>query len=159
MLWRLEDEMEPVEAITMAKIGEQLMYPPLFIINALSRGVTLGILEHDYKTDVLKVTGDAPESFMGTEILRIKQALLERVRQVSGKKEDLSLGLIQQWGTGVRPSAVQLALRVLMDEGTIVEYTLTDPVDEDSRYEFYTLAENAQKQWGKKQFTAKKGKK
>lgn len=152
MLWQLRNEVEPVEPITMAGLATELMYPPLFLINALEYGKTLGILEHDYKTDKVTVLKDAPTTHMGMEVTMLMNALEDKIRYENAKEQDLTLGLIQQWCTGVRPSAAELALRRLVLDNVLYEYDLADPKDKKSVYTFYTLVENKDKNYGKKQF-------
>lgn len=152
LLWQIRNEVEPVDPITMGAIGKDLMYPPIFIINALDLGKKLGVLEHDYKSDVLKVLKEPVLTFMGTEIARLMNAFEDKVKQLNGKEEDINLGLLQQWCMGVRPTAAELALRRLVLDGVLYEYDLKDPKDTKSVYTFYTLAENKDEQWGLKQF-------
>jgi hypothetical protein len=152
LLWGLRNEVEPVEAITMGALAKELMYPALFLIEALEYGKSLGVLEHDYKSDKLSVVGEYEGTYMGEEIDRVMGCLEELVSVHNEREEDLSLGLIQTWCMGIRPSACELALRRLVLDGTLAEYRLTDPKDTKSSYDFYTLAENKDKQWGKKQF-------
>jgi hypothetical protein len=153
LLWELRNEVEPVEPITMGGLAGELMYPAVFMINALNYGVTQGVLEHDYETDVVKVIKRQPEvTYMGKEVQSLVNTIEDVVRHYNGKEEDLSLGLMQTWCVGVRPSAAELALRRLVLDGVLSEYRLTDPKDSKSHYDFYTLAENVGKQWGKKQF-------
>ena len=158
LLWKIRDEsLEKSESVTMGKIASDLMYPPLFIINALDCGVDLGILKHDYETDKLELVKDYEKSNMGKEIGNLIDAIEEKLAHENEKKQDLSLGLIQQWCMGVRPSACELALYQLVANGTFHKYDMTDTKDKKSVYTFYTLSDNKGKKWGKKQF--KKGKK
>lgn len=156
LLWQIRNEAEPVEKITMGKIAQELMYPPLFLINALDLGVSRGVLEHDYESDELKVVKEPASTHMGEEVNWLKNALEDKVRYENDRENDLSLGLVQQWCTGVRPSAAELALRRLVLDRVLAEYELTDPKDKDSVYTFYTLIGNKDKQWGKKQFKSEK---
>jgi hypothetical protein len=151
-LCRVRSEVEPVEPVTMGGLAGELMYPPIFLINALELGKASGVLEHDYKTDKLRVVGELATTHMGEEVERLKSAIVDAVSRENAREQDLSLGLIQQWCSGVRPSAAELALRQLTDSGTLVTYQFADPKDEASVYDFYTGKENEGKQWGKKQF-------
>jgi len=159
LLWRIRDEVEPVEKLTMGALAGELMYPPIFIINALECGKEMGVLVHDYESDEVKVLGYDGVDFgeMGSEIAVLKEAFLEKLRYEAGREEDVSLGLLQSWCVGVRPSAAELALRVLVDSKELATYRLSDPDDESSTYDFYTLWENREKMWGRKQFKRKGG--
>jgi hypothetical protein len=152
LLWTIRNEEEPVEPITMGKLAGELMYPPLFLINALDKGKQLGVFEHDYETDELRLVGEFESVYMGGEVTSLMGAILVKVGQLNGKEEDVSLGLLQSWCMGVRPSAAELALRRLTLDKSLAEYDLVDPKDEKSVYTFYTLYKNRGEQWGKKQF-------
>lgn len=160
LLWQIRDEVEPVEPVTLGALAHELMYPPLFIINAMDLGVSQGFLKHDYESDKMTVLKESSDTFMGNEVRDLMNSIEDKVRYENNREQDISLGLLQQWCVGVRPSAAELALRRLCLDGVLVEYTLTDPKDKKSSYQFYTLAGNESKQWGLKQFKSeKKGKK
>lgn len=159
LLARMREESEPAEGVTVGGLAGELMYPPLFIINALDLGVSKGVLKHDYKTDKLSVVGDLTTTHMGAEVQNLMNAIEDKVRFENGRENDLSLGLIQQWCTGVRPSAAELALRRLVLDGVLAEYDYADPKDKASVYTFYTLPENKVHEWHLKQFKSEKKKK
>jgi len=161
LLWQLRNEVEPVEPITMGALASELMYPALFMIEALELGKNEGVLKHDYDNDQLTVLKDYVNTYMGEEIERVMDAILETVERENARKQDISLGLLQSWCVGIRPSACELALRRLVLDEELYEYDLADPRDAKSVYTFYTLVENRDEQWGKKQFksTKKGGKK
>lgn len=159
LLWRLVEETEPVAAQTAGALASELMYPPLFIINALDLGKDLGVLTHDYETDEVVVTSDWVGRGMGSEVTRLMAALEDKVRYENALESDLNLGLLQSWCMGVRPSALRLALAELVRTNVLYEYELADPLDKDSVYQFYTHVDNKGKDWGLKQFKHKREKK
>jgi hypothetical protein len=158
LLARMRAEVEPEGGVTVGGLAGDLMYPPLFIINALDLGVGKGVLEHDYETDKLSVVGELGTTHMGSEVSNLMDAIIAKVRFENGRENDLSLGLIQQWCVGVRPSAAELALRRLVLDGALTEYDYADPKDPASVYTFYTLPENKAKEWHLKQFKSEKKK-
>ncbi len=153
LLWGLRNEAEPIKPITMGAIGSELMYPPLFIINALDLGKKLGLLKHDYKTDEVEVIqGSTTNTYMGAEVQDLMNAFVQKIGYENALGHDMNLGLLQQWCVGVRPSAAEMGLKRLILDGVLVTYDLADPKDKKSVYTFYTLKENEGEQWGTKQF-------
>lgn len=145
---------------TASELARDLGVSPLFAINAMRDGVKRQILTWDKDKDELKRPGtfrkgDWDELQFGEEQTRLQDEITKLVSGLNGEEQDIELEQLRFWCVGVRPSAVELAIYVLKQQGVITSYTLTDPADDKSTYEFLTLVVNAHNQWGKKQFSKK----
>lgn len=65
---------------------------------------------------------------------------------------DMDEHQFSQWTLGYAPYDVLCAMKYLLEKGVLATYDITDHKDTESTYTFYTLAENAEKMWGRKFF-------
>lgn len=140
-------------------IAKELGYQPILIMNALFAGEKAGKFRYDRKKDILV---DIDEDLI-IEQLQITEGLVESMEQIELFMEaenaievDLTLDEIRKFIPMFPELHMKLGLKVSRKLST---YQLADPKDPESVYTFVTLKENAEKQWGAKQFDAKKAKK
>lgn len=73
--------------------------------------------------------------------------------QILSKKEtDLQWEFLSAWLMGYTARDTLIVLKKMLADGTIEKYSLADPEDVESVYEFYTLPENRKNLWGAKSF-------
>ena len=142
---------------TVSEMASHLGYSPIFIINAMHEGEGMELFTNDKENDALvAVIPVNYESSMGldfgADITRIQNEILRAVAYENARENDIEIGRLIAWHIGVKPSAFEIAVHILKRIGFIVQYQLTDNTDEESTYEFLTLALNSGKDWGAKQF-------
>jgi hypothetical protein len=169
IVWQIAilHEMHPKD--TVSEIAGRLMLSPLYIINALDEGEKMELFQRqrDKKGEVTEVLDTvAPidwknlgSDVAGADIQRLQGEILRAISTANANENDIEDGMLQAWCRGIKPSAVEMALRFLFQGGIIDNYELADPADKKSVYTFHTLRPNNENQWGKKQFKAKKEKK
>lgn len=149
-------EMYPKE--TISQLANRLMYSPIFVINALEEGEKMELFARGGKDneELKTVNGLNYEMIAGNEFgqenLRIQDEILRVITSANHDKMDVEDGTLMLWLRGIRPNDIEIALHVLKKLNYIVEYELTNPKDEDTKYKFYTLRINEGKEWGAKQF-------
>lgn len=142
---------------TTSEIAHELAYSPLFIINAISRGVEMKLF-YEIKEDdklIAEERVDYDEGF-GAEIERVYDEILRAITNANKRENDIEIFQMKHWLMGVRPSATEIAIHVLKQSGIIASYKMSDPGDKKSEYEFLTLRINAEHKWGGKQFDTPK---
>lgn len=158
-------EMYPKE--TISELANRLMMSPILIINALEEGESMEffVRKRDKKgnlTEELETVspidwGNMAGNEFGSEIVRFQNEILRAIASANSEKNDIEDGTLQAWCRGVKPCAIELALRYLQEQNIISNYQMADPSDKKSVYTFHTLKVNESEKWGSKQF--KKGKK
>lgn len=97
--------------------------------------------------------GKQPEIWnFGAGIAELEEKLLLAFNTLAKKEMDLQWEFISNWLMGYAPRDVMIVLKKMLAEGTLSKYRLTDPKDNKSVYDFYTLPENRQHLWGAKAF-------
>lgn len=149
-----------------SEIAQMIGYSPVFIINAINYGVSIGFFVEDKKSDKISLTkgfsftySDYENAHVGVDIDSVMKNILMLIENLNLKEEDINTDQLMFWLSGVRPSASEIALHILKKTNRIVAYTLTNPYDVKSKYEFLTLPYNLHKKWGSKQFVKKTSKK
>lgn len=144
---------------TMSDIAAKLGYSPLYIINAMECGIERKWYNFDADNDKLinkvameDVRRNANRNRLGEGADRLEEEILDMLERVNQKEEDISEDKLRAWVYNINPAIVDMVLFFLEDQRIIERYTLTDPEDEDSKYVFITLEQNAGEKWGKKQF-------
>jgi hypothetical protein len=162
IVWQIAilHELHPKE--TVSEIAGRLMLSPLYVINALDEGESMELFQRqrDKKgvvTEVLETVSpidwkNLGSDVAGTDIQRLQGEILRAINTANADENDVEDGMLQMWCRGIKPSAVEMALRFLYQGGIIDHYELADPGDKKSVYTFHTLRPNNDKQWGSKQF-------
>lgn len=144
-------------------IAEALGMSPLMTINALNRGEKLGLFTIKRKKDgmdSIQFTDEQYDSIVldpsnfGEDFLDFCEAIIEAVQNANSHENDMSRDQLMLW-SGASPFLFTVAAHVLVESGTLAEYSITDSKDKKTSYSFLSLPENASKKWGKKQFKAK----
>lgn len=160
-------ELHPKDKVS--DLASKLGLSPIFIINALDEAEQSEFFKRkrDKKgviTEELEVLkpidwGKVEHSDFGSDYARVEDEIYIAIENANKAEQDLELGTIMAWCRGINPSAVEIGLKVMVANGQLSTYELSDPADKKSKYTFHTLPKNVGKEWGKKQFKAKKGKK
>lgn len=96
-----------------------------------------------------------PESWqLGESVDSLKETIVYCFQQLAKREADLDEKFLTDWLVGIPPQDSLTAVASLVDNRVLFEYDLTDenPKTGKSVYKFYTLFENSEMQWGKKNF-------
>lgn len=129
--------------------------PAALIVNGLYYGERNGLFTAkkkgpQYKEIAVQAVPDDNSDF-GKDLERVKSIILEIVTNLNTDQEDITDDNLYIW-LGVPFIIAKVALRLLVNEGKLVKYRITDPKDPKSKYHFYTLTENKDEFFGKVQF-------
>jgi len=141
----------------VSEIGRQIGYRPVMIINALYRGSESGKFVWNKKKDIIKIAEDVEVNSLS--VSEGMSDLLEQIEVLTGylntEEKDMSYDELEMLFAGVP----QLHLKIAVwSSKKLTTYDIAQPGDKDSVYTFVTMKENAEKQFGQKQFNAKKSK-
>lgn len=136
--------------------------PAANIVNGLYYGEREGLFTAKKKGPQFKeiVVNAVPDdnSDFGKDLERVRGNILEIITNLNTDEEDITDDNLFIW-LGVPFIVAKVCLQLLVNEGKLVKYRITDPKDPKSKYHFYTLRENKEKFFGGKQFKRlKKGK-
>lgn len=139
---------------TTSEIAQELMYPTLFMINAVREGERMELFKEIKEDDKLMLISppDMQPAAFGEEIELLQLMIHIFLKNIEQDEEDIELGQLRFWLRGVRESAIDIALLAMKNTGSVEEYDITDPRDPESTYQFLTLRQNLGKTWGMKQF-------
>jgi hypothetical protein len=87
----------------------------------------------------------------GAEVKELEASLVYAFAHLNAEEKDLEENYVANWLTGYAPQDTLIAIKHLLETDILHEYEIEDG---DSAYIFYTLKENAGKNWGTKQFKA-----
>ena len=148
---------------TISELARRLMFSPVFVINALDEGEKMGLF--DRLKDEDKLVTALPINYhtlmgveFGPENTRIQNEILRVIVAANEDQDDVEAGTLDVWLRGIRPADIEIALYTLEKMNFIHKYELANPKDKDTKYEFYTLAVNEGKKWGRFQFTSENAK-
>jgi hypothetical protein len=97
----------------------------------------------------------APETWaLGKDIKSLQDTIVYCFKQLAKRETDLDEHFLVDWLIGYPSQNSLLAVQQLVDDRVLFEYNLTDESAKTglSVYRFYTLYENSEMQWGKKNF-------
>lgn len=136
----------------------QLMAKPgidvnLAIWHAVDQGWIVDPSQNEKDDEFAHLGEIQPETWdFGPGVAELKAKILLAFHTLEAKETDLQWEFLSNWLMGYAPRDVMIALRSMLADGTLAKYSLTDPEDEKSVYDFYTLPENRQHLWGAKSF-------
>jgi len=140
---------------TVDEIAIDFKLPAAMIINGLYYGERNGIFTAkkkgtQFKEILVSAVPDNNADF-GKDLERVKSNIHEIITNLNSDKSDITDDNLFIW-LGVPFIVAKVALRLLVNEGKIVRYWIRDPKDAKSKYNFYTLTENKDELFGRKQF-------
>lgn len=135
----------------VSAIASELGYKPLLIVNALYDGDKLGKFKYNSDKDLITIGEEVEvEKLSVTESLSDLRGQIEKfIGHMNALEKDMTLDELQMFLPGTPELHIRMC--VYMSQ-TLTSYELKDPKDKKSVYTFVTLKENADKQYGKKQF-------
>lgn len=136
---------------SMKEVLALLPLPPLAANAAVWTAVELGLLELEGEGDkrVLKLVKEPEAWNFGENVEALEQDLTYAFKELAKKEIDLEDHYFGNWLLGYAPHDVDVATKHLLDMGILADYHV---LDGENDYVFYTLAENRDKEWGRKQF-------
>lgn len=144
------------------QIALDFKIPAANIINGLYYGQRNGFFTAKKKgaqyqeINVLAVPDDNAD--FGKDLERVKNNILEVITNLNSDEEDITDDNLFVW-LGVPLVVAKTALQLLVNQGKLAKYRVTDPKDTKSKYHFYTLSENKEEFYGMVQFKRKPKKK
>jgi aromatic ring-cleaving dioxygenase len=144
------------------QIAEDIKLPVSLIVNGLYAGDRLGLFKSvkvgpQFKEiNVIAVPDDTAD--FGKDMERVKEIMLEVVSNVNSDKKDITDDNLFIW-IGAPLVISKVGVQLLLNEGKLVKYRITDPKDPKSKYHFLTLPENKEEMFGRAEFKRKPSKK
>lgn len=153
----------------MNDVMNLLQTQAVYINSAIWAAWQLGYIEEPNRdTGDMKFLAEPDEGWnFGKDVADLMQALLFSFGILALREEDLEENFISGWTTGLNGMDVIVSMKYLLVTKKLGEYELQDQqLDENGvkvfaedevtpvmdTYIFYTLFENLEKQWGRKQF-------
>lgn len=135
----------------VSKLASELGYKPILIMNALYKGELFKKFKYDSKKDIITISEDLEvEKLAVTESLSDLRAQVEEfIGNMNALEKDMTVDELRMFIPGTPELHVRMSIYT---SEKLVTYDLKDPKDKKSVYTFVTLKENADKQYGKKQF-------
>lgn len=140
--------------LSFGDIMELVQLPSLDIDAALWRAQDMGWIEVDKKKEFIRLI-EIPRFSFGEEVEGIKDRILYAFKKLGELESDMDDFTLGKWLLGFVARDAVIALKQCLDDGTLCSYTIIDSGNKkegDNEYTFYTLPENLDKKWGKKQF-------
>ena len=146
---------------TIDDIAVDFKIPAAIIVNGLYYGERVGLFTAkkkgpQFKEIIVQVVPDDNSDF-GKDMDRVKGNIYETITNLNSDNEDITDDNLFIW-LGVPLVVAKTALQLLVNQKQLVKYRIIDPKDK-SKYYFYTLPENKDQLFGRKQFKRTKGKK
>ena len=140
---------------TVDEIALDFKLPAALIVNGLYYGERKGLYVAkkkgpQFKEITVTAVPDNNSNF-GADLERVKSNIFETITNLNSDAEDITDDNLFIW-LGVPFIVAKSALQLLVNEKKLVKYRIIDPKDKKSIYHFYTLVENKDKFYGKKQF-------
>jgi hypothetical protein len=152
---------------TIREIASLMELGAVDINNALWRAEDLKFIEvEEQRTFKILKTPETWE--LGEDVAYLREQLLYTFSHMARSEADIEENYLGNMTKGYPAHDVAIVMKQLLSDGTVVDYQLTNstemPLSKKAKgrgekpeivkdtYTFYTLAENVEHQWGKKQF-------
>lgn len=128
---------------------------------AIWRAQDMGLLHVNKRTKKV-VIDEVPEAWdLGPEVNYLLESIPYIFEKLAEKESDMEENYFSNWAQNYAAQDILIAMKVLINRNEMAMYDIKDVSDskgkkEVNTYTFYTLAKNAKKRWGKKQFKNKK---
>lgn len=141
---------------TMREVAALFELPPLDINIAVWRAEDMGFLHinEDGKFHIDKV----PTKWeLGEDLERLKEQIIYYFNHLARKEADLEETYLSNLAMGYPPHDLFIVIKQLLHDRVLGTYELKDTRKEGKKhvvdtYTFYSLWDNSEQQWGKKQF-------
>lgn len=138
---------------SLDKLISALQMPAIDINTAIWLATELGFIKNPEETDGKMVLLSVPEAWdFGQAVTDIKAMLKFSFVELAKREKDLEENYLSNWTLGHQGHDVLIALKQMLNEKVLATYELTDPEDTKSTYTFYSLYENSEQLWGRKNF-------
>jgi hypothetical protein len=135
---------------TMTQIIELLQMPAIDINAAIWYAQEVGFInEPDGETQIATIK-NKPETWdFGSDVADLEDTLLYCFKELAKTERDLEENYLANWTAGHSAMNVMIALKHLENNRELVQYEIEDG---ENAYVFFTLYENSEQLWGRKQF-------
>lgn len=107
------------------------------------------ITEMNMKSNHSKVR-NLPETWdFGPDVKELQNSITYAFEKLNKDEKDMEENYLSNWTAGYFPQDILVGMKQLLEDKVLHEYELEDG---ENAYIFYTLYENAGKNWGTKQF-------
>lgn len=153
---------------TIRELGELFAMTMIEVNSAIWRAQDLGLLFVDKQTGYFKVEMVPEKWELGPEVEDLRVNILYVLGKLAEDEQDMEEHAFGVWTAGHGSHNVLTAMKSLLNENKVASYDLDDeqevPVSKKAKgrgkqpeivkntYTFYSLWDNAEQQWGRKQF-------
>lgn len=139
--------------LPLTKIATMFQLPAIDINSAIWYAIERGWLT-DNGDGVPPTINENVSYDLGEDVEGLQDMILAGLRHVAKVEKDIEEGFLVQWCNGHPGHTLLFAVKDLIRTGQIGTYSVEDlePEGEKSTYTFYSLPENVDKQWGKREF-------
>lgn len=135
---------------TVPEIIGMFQMPAVTINCAIWAAVELGFIEEmDQENQHCKLLKPPSPWDFGKDVQELEDQLTYAFEKLNAEEKDMEENYLASWTRGYFAHDILIATKQLLEDGVLHEYQIEDG---DSNYIFYTLTENAGKNWGAKQF-------
>lgn len=132
----------------MSQIIDLLQMPLLDVNAGIWTAIELGLFVLD--KDNVKLLEKSPEGkWFGKDVEELEEKILYCLTQANKGQSDLEEHTFGSWVSGYPAHNVLIAMRRLINQHLVAEYVIDDG---ENKYTFFTLYENRDEKWGRKQF-------
>lgn len=125
----------------------------LAIWHAVDQGWMIDPADTEGNDPYVHLSETLPQKWeFGESVDELAAKVVKAFHVLTKKETDLQWEFLSAWLMGYTARDTLIVLKHMLAEGTIEKYSLTDPEDIESVYEFYTLPENRKNLWGAKSF-------
>ena len=130
-----------------------LQMPAIEINNAIWVAVDMGfIVDPDTTEGKMELLKEPEEYQLGQACADLRAMIVFTFNRLATQEKDLEENYMSNWTLGYAGHDVLITLKQLINEHVLATYQLTDPEDTKSTYTFYSLYENSEQMWGRKNF-------
>lgn len=135
---------------TMNEIIAMFQLSPMDINAAIWAAIELKLIKKpDEETGIAKFNKKPPMWEFGEAVEHLIDTVYYCFEQINAEEKDLEENYLNNWLMGYPTHDQFVAIKRLLENKQLAKYELEDG---DSAYDFYTLYENREQLWGRKQF-------
>lgn len=137
----------------LEKLMKMLQLPAIDINSCFWIAARNGWLgEPDAKTKSVERIKE-PESYdFGPDYQELREKLIYAFHETGSREQDIEEQYLGAWLMGYPQQDILIVMKQLLSEKVLGEYDLTDPKDLKSTYHYFSLYENSEQMWGRKEF-------
>jgi len=137
----------------LQQIAELMSMPPIAKDCAIIEASRQGWVEISKKKGQLTLTTEEiPEPTFDDMMVMIRDRVRFIIKHHNSEEQDIDEVVLLQMLVGYPVQDILITLNLMLDEGTIANYTIAEGKKGENVYTFWTMPENVGKEWGRKRF-------